>query len=262
MGSEMNSVFWEYSAGTRALISDYPQMGFRSTRQDRTHVLHQSQRKTEFYMSTLQTNAGVTWGNVVSWMESPEREIPIDRERCRTLAGAVGEVMPSFEQIVDAHYAPLYRFALSMCHQQATALDLVQHTFLQWARKGDTLRDKSKVKTWLFTTLYREWLGMARREQRHEEIEFDPERHGEVVEIAGDPPVVDSVTLQSALEQLDATYRAPVVLFYLKELSYKEIADVLEVPIGTVMSRLSRGKSALRKILERYADPPREGRAA
>lgn len=245
-----------------ALISDYPQMGSRSMRQDRTHGQHQTQRKTELPMSHLQTNAGVTWGSVARWMEAPEREIPIDRERSPTLAEAVGEVMPSFEQIVDAHYAPLYRFALSMCHQQATAQDLVQHTFLQWARKGDTLRDKSKVKTWLFTTLYREWLGMARREQRHEQVEFDPERHGEVVESTADPPVVDSATLQSALEQLDAAYRAPVVLFYLKELSYKEIAEVLEVPIGTVMSRLSRGKSALRKILERYAETSREGRAA
>lgn len=208
------------------------------------------------------TTNGMMGGGVGRWMATRDVEIPIDRGRRSDLSGAVADVMPSFEQIVDAHYAPLYRFALSMCRQQATALDLVQHTFLQWARKGDTLRDKAKVKTWLFTTLYREWLGIARKEQRHEAVEFDPERHGEAVEEAGDPPVVDSVTLQKALEELDSVYRAPVVLFYLKELSYKEIADILEVPIGTVMSRLSRGKDALRKILSRHTDVPRTGRAA
>lgn len=200
--------------------------------------------------------------DIMMWSVDREPEILIDRAACHALAEAVGEVTPSFEQIVDAHYAPLHRFALSMCREHATALDLVQHTFLQWARKGDTLRDRSKIKTWLFTTLYREWLGVARKAQRHVAVEFDPELHGEVLDDDSDPPAVDSVALQSALEQLDATYRAPVVLFYLKELSYKEIADILDVPIGTVMSRLSRGKSALRRILQRYNDVPREGRAA
>jgi RNA polymerase sigma factor (sigma-70 family) len=219
-------------------------------------------RRERGLMMTCGATAFELGHNLGRRMESRELEIPIDRGCGHALAGAVADVGPSFEQIVDAHYAPLYRFAMSMCRQQATAQDLVQHTFLQWARKGDTLRDKSKIKTWLFTTLYREWLGIARKEQRHEAVEFDPERHGEAVEDAGDPPAVDSATLQKALEELDPSYRAPVVLFYLKELSYKEIADILEVPIGTVMSRLSRGKHALRKILRRHPDVTREGRAA
>ena len=189
-------------------------------------------------------------------------QFPIDRKQGRDLAGMVADVMPSFEQIVDAHYVPLYRFAMSMCRMQATAEDLVQHTFLQWARKGDTLRDKTRVKTWLFTTLYREWLSIARKEQRHEQVEFDPERHGEVLEEPDDCLSVDNAALQKALETIDDTYRAPLVLFYLKELSYREIADILEVPIGTIMSRLSRGKDALRKVLHRSGDVTREGKAA
>ncbi|MFN0079747.1 MAG: RNA polymerase sigma factor [Prosthecobacter sp.] len=160
------------------------------------------------------------------------------------------DATPSFEQIVDAHYQGLYRFALSMCKREATAQDLVQQTFLQWAKKGHSLRDATKVKTWLFTTIYREWLGIARREKKYEQVEFEPDLHGSVQnDDEGEIPRVDSATLHHALEQLDPNYRAPLVLFYLKELSYRDIAETLGLPIGTVMSRLSRAKNHLRAIL-------------
>jgi RNA polymerase sigma factor (sigma-70 family) len=164
------------------------------------------------------------------------------------------EVRPDFREIVDAHYAGLYRFALSMCRKQATAEDLVQQTFLQWARKGSGLRDVSKVKSWLFTTIYREWLAIARKEKRFETVEFNPEIHGEAdVSDLTDPGPIDNATLRAALDELDESFRAPLVLFYMKELPYKEIAEVLEVPIGTVMSRLSRGKTMLRNKLKGLA---------
>jgi len=170
------------------------------------------------------------------------------------IAPRVTETLPSFEQIVDAHYAGLYRFGLSMCRNEATAQDLVQHTFLQWARKGHTLRQAAKVKTWLFTTLYREWLTLARREKKHETVEFQPDVHGAVLDEAEEEPSLDNASLHAALQELDPNYRAPLVLFYLKELSYRDIAETLSVPIGTVMSRLSRGKDHLRAILTRMAD--------
>ncbi len=163
--------------------------------------------------------------------------------------------LPDFEQIVDAHYTGLYRFAMSMCRQEATAQDLVQQTFLQWARKGASLRDAAKVKTWLFTTLYREYLGIARREKKYEHVEFEPDLHGNTQdEDNAVQPRVDHVTLELALDQLDPNYRAPLVLFYLQELSYRDIAETLRVPIGTVMSRLSRAKNALRAILIRIEE--------
>ena len=167
-----------------------------------------------------------------------------------------GELL-SFEEIVDAHYVGLYRFALSLCKQEATAQDLVQQTFLQWAKKGHELRDASKVKTWLFTTIYREFLTGARREKKFEQVAFDAEVHGGTLDEDGEPPPrVDGVTLQLALERLDPNYRAPLVLFYLKELSYRDIAEALSIPIGTVMSRLSRAKDALRGILRSLEGRP------
>lgn len=179
---------------------------------------------------------------------------PIDLPAAHPIAGRVTSAIPTFEQIVETHYQGLYRFALSMCRRDATAQDLVQQTFLQWARKGHTLRDSAKVKTWLFTTLYRDWLSQARREKKYEEIEFEPDLHGARHEEHAAPPRVDGSTLQRALDELPASYRAPLVLFYLKELSYKEIAETLGVPIGTVMSRLSRAKDLLRSILQRIEE--------
>lgn len=179
----------------------------------------------------------------------------IELPASRPIARRVSDSPPSFEQIVDAHYQGLHRFALSMCRSEATAQDLVQQTFLQWARKGHTLRDAAKVKTWLFTTLYREWLSITRREKKHEQVEFEPDLHGATQpHDEGENPRVDSATLQTALEQLDPNYRAPLVLFYLKELSYRDIAETLGLPIGTVMSRLSRAKDRLRSILLRLEE--------
>lgn len=179
----------------------------------------------------------------------------IELPATRTIPRRVTDTVPSFEQIVDSHYQGLYRFAMSMCRREATAQDLVQQTFLQWAKKGHTLRDASKVKTWLFTTIYREWLGIARREKKYEEVEFEPEQHGATQhDDDGENPRVDGATLQTALEELEPNYRAPLVLFYLKELSYRDIAETLGLPIGTVMSRLSRAKDSLRTILRRLED--------
>ncbi len=161
---------------------------------------------------------------------------------------------PDFARLVDQHYAALFRFAMSLTRQQAAAEDLTQHTFLQWARKGSTLNDPSKAKTWLFTTMYREHLNQSRRARRFEVVEFDSEIHGGDVP-PDEPPKIERKALMSALEKLDPVYREPVILFYLKEIPYKEIATVLSIPIGTVMSRLSRGKQVLRDLLRSAINP-------
>jgi RNA polymerase sigma-70 factor (ECF subfamily) len=175
-------------------------------------------------------------------------EFNVDREANTRSYARRTPVTIDFSQLITEHYAGLYRFAQSMCRRQGLAEDLVQQTFLQWARKGHELRDASKAKTWLYTTIYREWLAIARKEQRNPVVEFEPDLHGGTDEPQEDPQV-DSQTLQAALDQLPENYRAPLVLFYLRELSYKEIAETLGTPIGTVMSRLSRAKDTLRQLL-------------
>jgi len=157
--------------------------------------------------------------------------------------------MNDFSQLVDRHYAALYRFALSLAKKSAEASDLTQQTFYLWASKGHQLRDRSKVKSWLFTTLYREYLSTYRHHTKFPHVEIESAA-GEMPSVA--PSIfndIDGATVIAALTQVDDVFRAPLTLFYLEELSYKEIADVLQVPIGTVMSRLSRGKAQLRQVL-------------
>jgi DNA-directed RNA polymerase specialized sigma24 family protein len=81
----------------------------------------------------------------------------------------------SFENVVNAHYEPLYRFALSLACNEPDAGYLVQQTFCRWATHGGQLRDKSKVKSWLFTTLHREFLGQRRHEDKFQKVEISTE---------------------------------------------------------------------------------------
>ena len=161
----------------------------------------------------------------------------------------------AFTQLVDAHYAPLYRFALSLAKNSADAGDLVQQTFFIWATKGHGLREMAKAKSWLFTTLYREFLRGKRRDSRSSSLEELPPAEADVAAEEVDRVArMDAAAVVEALQSVDEVFRAPLTLFYLEELSYQEIADTLEVPIGTVMSRLSRGKSQLRAAVAR-AEP-------
>ena len=158
----------------------------------------------------------------------------------------------AFTNLVDAHYAALYRFALSLARREADACDLVQQTFYVWATKGGSLREQDKAKTWLFTTLYREFLRGRRRDQRVQSIEDLPAGQQEPAgEAPGDFEKLDGQQVMAALHDVDETFRAALTLFYLEDMSYLEIAELLELPIGTVMSRLSRGKAQLRTLLAR-----------
>jgi RNA polymerase sigma-70 factor (ECF subfamily) len=155
----------------------------------------------------------------------------------------------NFEKLVEDYYMPLYRFALSLSRKESDAADLTQQTFFLWASKGHQLRDPSKVKTWLFTSLYREFLGRKRQQDRFVEAESSAEAVAAQTVTGSVVNQLDGDTVQRALFALEEIYRAPLTLFYLQEHSYKEIAETLDVPIGTVMSRISRAKEQLRKTL-------------
>lgn len=156
----------------------------------------------------------------------------------------------TFEEIVSAYYAPLYRFAFSLSHEEEEACDLTQETFRRLASKGHQLRDESKIKTWLFTTLYREFLRHSRSAARFQPIELAESRPDSQTDGAVIGDRIDAAAAREVLMQIDELHRAPLILFYLEEHSYSEIAEILSIPIGTVMSRIARGRDILRKALE------------
>ena len=155
----------------------------------------------------------------------------------------------NFERVVAQYYEPLYQFAFSLTRAEADACDLTQQTFYVWATKGHQLRDPAKVKTWLFTTLHRQFLESRRRLTRFP--------HHELEAVSNELPLIspktalqlDSAQVLQALARVDEVYQAPVALFYLEECSYKEIAEMLDVPMGTVKSRISRGIAQLQTLL-------------
>ena len=156
---------------------------------------------------------------------------------------------PDFEELVQQHYRGLYQFAFSLTRKEAEARDLTQQTFYVWATKGHQLRDASKVKTWLFSTLHREFLKTKRKQKRFPHV--DLEQAGRDMPTVS-PTIVsqlDGATVMQALARVEEIYQAPLALFYLEDYSYKEIAEILEVPIGTVQSRIARGKAHLHKVL-------------
>lgn len=148
---------------------------------------------------------------------------------------------------------------MSLTRAEADALDLVQDTFVVWAEKGHQLHDPSKAKAWLFTTLHRRFLEAARRAARFPHMDID-EAASDLPN--ADPPDfaerLDAQTILGLLACIDPQFQAAVALFYLEDYSYNEIAEILEVPIGTVKSRLARGLAQLKTLVARRLA---EGRA-
>jgi RNA polymerase sigma factor (sigma-70 family) len=156
-----------------------------------------------------------------------------------------------FERLVELHYGALYRFALSLSHTELDASDLVQETFFTWAAKGHQLLDRSKAKTWLFTTLHRHFLASQRHKNRFPQVDL-AELDSDLLRV--DPEWLDQLDGQSViglLARVDSQFQSPIALYYLEDYSYPEIAAILDVPLGTVKSRISRGLLQLKALVHR-----------
>ena len=167
------------------------------------------------------------------------------------------------EKLVHEHYAPLYRYAYRLSGSAADAEDLTQEAFCTAQRKLGQLRDRGRAKAWLFSILRHAYLHRLRADKHQQFVPV--EWLGDVPEPAPDPlPPVEPERLQQALNELPETFRTPVILYYFEDFSYRDIAEQMDLPIGTVMSRLARAKAHLRNRLvvparEVVADVP--GRA-
>ena len=162
------------------------------------------------------------------------------------------------EQLVGAFYESLYRYAYRLSGSPQEAEDLTQETFCQAQNKLGQLRDRNRAKAWLFSILRNAYLRRVRASKQEQRVPLDSV--GEIPDRPTEPlPDIDPVLLQKALGELPESFRTPLILFYFEEFSYREIAEQMEMPIGTVMSRLARGKAFLRQRLLQGAsisEPP------
>ena len=152
--------------------------------------------------------------------------------------------------LIDAHYQALYRYAFRLSGAAADAEDLTQETFGKAISRLGQLRDAERARGWLFRILRNAYLHRVRDEKRHRIVPLDavgelPERepNGSAM------PDIDPAALQLALNELDESFRTPIILYYFEEFSYRDIAEQMGLPIGTVMSRLARAKAYLRTAL-------------
>ena len=156
----------------------------------------------------------------------------------------VQEAQARFERLVNALSADLYRYAYLLCRNQAMAEDLVQETFMRAWRFLDSLRDESKAKSWLMTTLRREF---ARQFERYQPV-FE---NVELDQVTGGPEMDPEVwTLRRGIARLPAKYREVLLLQVIGGYSGAEMAKMLDLPRATINTRLFRARQKLRDMLE------------
>jgi RNA polymerase sigma-70 factor (ECF subfamily) len=154
----------------------------------------------------------------------------------------------TFDGWVRQHHRLLYGIAYWWTGSRSDAEELTQEAFFQAYRSRSGLRDIEAVKGWLVGILRHCYAQMNRKGSHKVEISLDEmiEEFGEFNRLNPDCPDLDqALALHQSLESLDERHRLPVVLFYFQDLSYREIAEALDLPIGTVMSRLSRAREML-----------------
>ena len=159
--------------------------------------------------------------------------------------------VPQVAQLVAEHHQAVYRYAYRLTGSVQDAEDLTQQVFLAAQRKIGQLRNMDNARAWLFAILRNCFL--KDRQRRRPALAADLPLNMELVPSPPPKEGVDRDRLQEALNRLPDAFRLVVVMFYFEECSYREIAERLEMPIGTVMSRLARAKDHLR------CDPVRAG---
>jgi RNA polymerase sigma-70 factor (ECF subfamily) len=168
----------------------------------------------------------------------------------------------AFDWLVTHYHAPVYNLIVGMLGDASDAADGTQEVFLKAFRGIRSFRQGSSLKTWLYRIAIREALNHKRWFKRHLQknvsIDAEPEEghaHIDVEDLSATPfeqlaTLEIQVAVQGALHQIPDVFRSAVILRDLEGLSYEEVAEVLECSVGTVKSRILRGRRALREILE------------
>lgn len=174
----------------------------------------------------------------------------------------------AYETLIARFQQPIYNLCYRLINDPADAADVVQEVFLKVFRSIDHFRGQSTLKTWIYRIAVNEAYNQRRWFSRHrrQEVGLDDEDQAS-------RPWLDSISdpardpyelalneerhqlIESSLREINADFRTAVVLRDLEDLSYEEIADVLQISLGTVKSRILRGRESLRRVLAMQMDP-------
>lgn len=154
------------------------------------------------------------------------------------------DAQAAIARLVADHHQALYRYAFRLSGSEADAEDLTQQVFLVAQEKLSQVREADAVRGWLFTVLRNCYLKGRRRRLALPLAELDVDQLPQEA-----PEKIDTHELQAAIDSLADEFKLVVLMFYFEHCSYREIAERLELPLGTVMSRLARAKQHLRSRL-------------
>jgi RNA polymerase sigma-70 factor, ECF subfamily len=195
-----------------------------------------------------------------------EQEAVLEDHRLISSLQAGDEI--AYEQLIDRFQSPVYNLAYRLLNDQADASDVAQEVFLKIFRNVGSFRGDSSLRTWVYRIAVNEshnrrrWLFRHRRGETGIEDNFeDSESREKPLMDSGETPFDFTVNreaqvlLEEALAAINPVFRAAMVLREIEDMSYEEIADILQVSIGTVKSRIVRGREALRRNLASRLDP-------
>ncbi len=208
---------------------------------------------------------GTLYLNLNSSLTS-EQEAALEDQRLLSALQAGDEM--AYEQLIQRFQTPVYNLAYRLLNDQADASDVLQEVFLKVFRNVGHFRGDSSLRTWLYRIAVNEshnrrrWLFRHRRGETGIEEAFDDSD-------VRDKPLMDTgetpfdftmnreaqILLEEGLAAINPVFRSVLVLREIEEMSYEEIAGILEVSIGTVKSRIVRGREALRKYIATRLDP-------
>jgi RNA polymerase sigma-70 factor (ECF subfamily) len=186
------------------------------------------------------------------WNKTAARRLLLSRDSIMGKPGSSQAV----QCLVEQYYEGLYRYAYRLCGSRADAEDLTQEAFCKAQLHLGQLRQPERARAWLFSILRNAYLHRLRADRQRPCVSLEgvgdlPERS------AASLLDVEPQRLQEALGELAEGFRTPIILYYFEDFSYRDIAEQMDLPLGTVMSRLARAKAWLRgRLLEPAAAVP------
>ena len=173
----------------------------------------------------------------------------------RTSSSQGDEALPRFEELAWPLFDSLYNFARWIAHDADDAEDLVQETYLKALRGFASFQRGTNFRAWIFQILRNTFLSSRSKVERRMTVGMDSEEDGPELAVDTETPETilmnrfNSQLVQRAIDDLPVQYRETLLLCEVEEMSYQEIAEILSIPIGTVMSRLARARKAVRESL-------------